>query len=1173
MKNNRLNDYDHIRKSINRDMSKSVFTPRRFAPHQLDLTPGNLNNYLESGVWYNTLSEATNVLQLMQTVSEMVNDKKRVSESAMIDTVNRFLLNRHIVKDWANVYKVNENSKFDLHEKFTSFLEYTNELSYDVHVYDAINDKLNIEGVLFDVVSKNRPVESMRLMDELLDKIEDSGLIKGDKSREGVLFLIDHFAGKKKIIPVDKEYLIDLANVYYFMHHKETLELPEKPQYTPKSILVLGNSEVVKFKDNKIDNTRIVCSILSIFTKYLPELSNDFVIFLDGLCREINEKKILVNKQFVELFMNSVPYVSTPEMDDVCGEIIDLINPDTYNIVYKPAVGDTTLEDFLHAFVDGKIDKVALSKLISDFSETDKMEFEYILDIIGNPSFLDKVKDAYGYDADNNDDIYIKQARVLYILTGLHLSQGDNPICVRLAINMMGMIAELLSHCDMLKDDVKQNFSEYNLTMSKIYTQTHGYNVELDKEVDETIDKIDVALLKNSGKLEKVDEVSSTPYVGLPKLPLENEEVQDICTTLVNAHSGKYEGDTAVLFFVNQLNIIYGYESPESVYKILKSYLDIISILCTKTIVCVGLLNAFKMLINKIGVNALAPYMKYLINSYANAINRVNKNASKYNLGVDEYIAYCDELIEKCNSLGIDTGINIVTRTISAIRALCQNPNSQFNTDDIGFLKHYTTERLTSVVDIDNIDEAIAYVVIFINMGTEEIVDDYIHKIIQFINNSDYRIDNIYSLYYATLILRGRSNLSVIDRLLDAISLNIKKNPAIKVSESVDDPFDNDYFNIDKDKKKKDEKSKDDKDEKKSSKNKKDSKKVEDDEDIDEDEDIDDDFDEEDWDDDDWETYNEDPDKAVKETFDPNVDRIMVAALLEAELAKNQYRYYRKGQMRLFTLSPSEKIRMGLNNNINESIDPYTIMKQHVDIYLTNYDRIMESEAIGFIHEKSNKTNGDKEDGSITGKISKTAKAISKKATNVVKKSHELGQKTSDNFQQFAADFNIIKRQAASAFQKVGDIDKKYSDKVDTLFDRSYMKLKKNVANKNREAILKGSLLPSLSSLIKLGTAAGALTALGQPILGLVTLVGGVGMSAKATKEERQAIADELDVQQKIVEKRLVIADNDNDIESYGMLLKIKNRILKEKARLTYKTNNARAAMRKAEWDKHSNMD
>lgn len=482
-------------------------------------------------------------------------------------------------------------------------------------------------------------------------------------------------------------------------------------------------------------------------------------------------------------------------------------------------------------------------------------------------------------------------------------------------------------------------------------------------------------------------------------------------------------------------------------------------------------------------------------------------------------------------------------------------------------------------MDIDNIDEAIACVVIFINMGTEEIVDDYIHKIIQFINNSDYRIDNIYSLYYATLILRGRSNLSVIDKLLDAITMNIRKNPPPKVStsEAVDDPFDNDYFDIDKQKEKEKEKEEEEKkkkeEEKKSSSKKKDEDNEDEDEDDDIDDDEDDDFDDKDWDDEDdedWDTYNEDPDKAKESTFDTDIDRIMVAALLEAEFAKNQYKYYRRGQMKLFTLSPAEKIRMGLNNRINESISPYAIMGQHIDIYVTNYDRINEASALSYI--KHGKVINESKDEVLSKgkKITKTAKAIGKKSANMVKKSHELGKKTSDNFQQFAADFGIIKRQASSAIHKVGDLDKKYSDKLDTMFDRSYLKIKKNVANKNREAVLRGSLLPSLSSLIKLGTTAGALTALGQPILGLVTLIGGVGVSAKATKEQRQAIADELDVQQKIVEKRLSIADSDNDMESYGMLLKIKNRIIKEKARLTYKTGSARSAMRKAEWDKQT---
>ena len=1172
MKSNRLNDYDHIRRSKNTNGSKNVFTPSKFAKHQLVLTPNNLNNYLESGIWYNTLSEATNVLQLMQTVSEMVNDKRPVSESATIDKVNRFLLNNHIVRDWANIHKVNENSKFDLHEKFTAFLEYTNELSYDIHVYDAINDKLNIEAVLYSIANKGCPVEAMRLMDELLDKVEDSGLIKGDKSREGVLFLIDHFAGKKKIRPVDKEYLIDLANVYYFMHHKDTLDISDRPKYTAKSILVLNNHEVVKFKDNKFDNTRIVCSILSIFIKYLPELNIDFVMFLDGLRREIRDKKILVNKQFVELFMNSIPYVSTPEMDNICADIVDMINPDTYNIVFKPAVGDTTLEDFLHGFVDGKIDKVALSKLISDFSETDKMEFEYILDIIGNPNFLDKVKDAYGYNVDNSADTYKKQIKALYILTGLHLTKGDDSVCVRMSINMMGMIVELLNHCT-LNDDIRQNFSEYALTMSKIYNQTHGDNIELDKDVENAIDRIETALLRNVEKLEGVDEVAATPFIGIRESAdnIYYGNFNEICDSLHKAQRELYSGEAGVLFLTNQLNIIYGgFKTSESTYLILRSYLYLAGATASTSDyhTAKGLLDSFRLIVNP---ERLYMYMKILIPLYANTINKLLKlmpDSVSFDSGL--YIKHCQELISKCDKSNIDTGLSYLNRYMLAIKVCFDgNPDYQEMAKDFEFLKYMEDTHDSEIV---NIHQAIAYIVRHSKVGDRYVIstDCDIQRVINFISTQEYKLEGIALLYYATILLMSRYKRVTIDKLLGVITKNM--NSEKPVAEAVDDPFDNDYFDIDKQKAK--EKEEEDK-KKKEEEKKSSSKKKDEDEDEDEDDDIDDeddDFDDEDWDDEDdedWDTYNEDPDKAKESTFDTDIDRIMVAALLEAEFAKNQYKYYRKGQMKLFTLSPAEKIRMGLNNRINESISPYAIMGQHIDIYVTNYDRINESSAIGYIKHGA-VINESKDEKISKGKITKTAKAIGKKGANVVKKSHELGQKTSDNFQQFAADFGIIKRQASSAIHKVGDLDKKYSDRLDTMFDRSYLKIKKNVANKNREAVLRGSLLPSLSSLIKLGTTAGALTALGQPILGLVTLIGGVGVSAKATKEQRQAIADELDVQQKIVEKRLSIADSDNDMESYGMLLKIKNRIIKEKARLTYKTGSARSAMRKAEWDKQT---
>lgn len=1162
MKSKYLIDYDHIRKSSTIDRSKNMFNSRNYASYELNLSHNNLDKYLESGIWYNTLSEATNVLQLMQDVSEMTKGNPLL-ESKCADRVNRFLLTNHIVQDWANVYKVNENSDFILNDDFKSFLEYANELSYDVKVYDVMDKEFNIENILYSVVSSRCPIESMRLMDELLDKIEDSNLIKDGKVREGVISIVDHFINKKKISTSNGEYLRDLVDIYFFMHHHQDVDMSDKPKFTSSSALVLGSHEVVKGKSDVAANTRLNCSILSIFTKYLPTLNTQFATYLNWLKKEIKDNRIAVEKNFVELFMNTIPYVSTPEIDDVAGEIIELINPDKFDIK-----GEETnkLEDFLNNYIDGRVDDNSLSKLISDFNDSEKNELGSILSYIDKPEFMEKVTLAYSYEPENTNDIYIKQARCLYILIGLLLSDNPGVIYLRSAKTMIDMLEDLLENAE-LTDEERQLFTQYNLTLLKEYRQ--GCKNEIDTDVEEDLEELDEALLKNiKNPPSKLDELATVEYIGLKESAALSLNDENICTYLINIQRNSFSGDKAVLFYINQMILMYDINEIEGYYKFIKNLINIAKSINSEPALSIKLADKILNIINSPDIKILNDSVKLqdVIFDYADLINKISKSQScvksVYNL-TERF----NELLAKLKDMDIETGFSNHIIYLNSIKNTSLNPKASVSSE-IPYAK-YMVESEGEVKPIENIDQAIGYLVSIRPYDNYNLYEAIYTKVLEYVTNAKSlsKLD-ISKLYYATVLSTRNNSLTTAHEL---ITLLTNRAQEATISESVDDPFDNNYFDIDK--KKKDDEDEDDEDVKPKKKPEKKSKVEDDDEDDIDDEDDEDFDDDEDWDDEDdedWDTYNEDPDKAVKETFDPNIDRVMVEALVEAELIKNQYRYYKNGLMRMFTLTPAEKIRMGLNGTINESLTPSAIMKQHIDIYLTNYDKISEATAIKLIHEKSDKKL-DVEGEESKGKLTKTAKAIGKKGVKVIKKSHELGQKTSDNFQQFAADFGIIKRQATSAIHKVGDLDKRYSDRLDTMFDRTFLKLKKNVANKNREAVLRGSLLPSLSSMIKLGTTAGALTALGQPILGMLTLIGGVGVSAKATREERLAIADELTVQQKIVDKRLAIADSDNDVETYAMLLKIKNRIIKEKARITYKTNSARTAMRKSEWDKGSN--
>jgi len=106
--------------------------------------------------------------------------------------------------------------------------------------------------------------------------------------------------------------------------------------------------------------------------------------------------------------------------------------------------------------------------------------------------------------------------------------------------------------------------------------------------------------------------------------------------------------------------------------------------------------------------------------------------------------------------------------------------------------------------------------------------------------------------------------------------------------------------------------------------------------------------------------------------------------------------------------------------------------------------------------------------------------------------------------------------------------------------------------NKNREAIIKGQVIPPASRIIKLAIAGGAAWAV-NPALAVIGAIGMLAISKMASKKERQMLSDELDIELAMCEKRIQMAESNNDMKSLNELLKIQKKLQREKQRLTYR--------------------
>lgn len=146
---------------------------------------------------------------------------------------------------------------------------------------------------------------------------------------------------------------------------------------------------------------------------------------------------------------------------------------------------------------------------------------------------------------------------------------------------------------------------------------------------------------------------------------------------------------------------------------------------------------------------------------------------------------------------------------------------------------------------------------------------------------------------------------------------------------------------------------------------------------------------------------------------------------------------------------------------------------------------------------------------------------------------------------------NVVKSRVMNKGKELNTKQKMASEKLDNFVDNFYDKAQRELSNKNREQVIKGNILPSFSTIIKMAIGSAGLGMI-NPALGAISFVGGLAVSKKGTKKEKQYILDEIEVQLELVEKKISYAESNNDMKALENLLKIKQRLQREKQRIIY---------------------
>ena len=149
------------------------------------------------------------------------------------------------------------------------------------------------------------------------------------------------------------------------------------------------------------------------------------------------------------------------------------------------------------------------------------------------------------------------------------------------------------------------------------------------------------------------------------------------------------------------------------------------------------------------------------------------------------------------------------------------------------------------------------------------------------------------------------------------------------------------------------------------------------------------------------------------------------------------------------------------------------------------------------------------------------------------------------------SDIKLAFKSLKSKMKDLSTKEKSVCQSIDANASVFLNNVEKMLRSDRREAIIKGSLIPSFSRTLKLALGFTAISIF-NPIAGLISIMGYLGASKKLNKRERQLIYDEIETELKVTEKELQMAENDGDMKRYRFLLQYQKKLTREKQRIRY---------------------
>ena len=135
---------------------------------------------------------------------------------------------------------------------------------------------------------------------------------------------------------------------------------------------------------------------------------------------------------------------------------------------------------------------------------------------------------------------------------------------------------------------------------------------------------------------------------------------------------------------------------------------------------------------------------------------------------------------------------------------------------------------------------------------------------------------------------------------------------------------------------------------------------------------------------------------------------------------------------------------------------------------------------------------------------------------------------------------------------KLKDKDKQISNSIDVSVNNLSKGMETALMNDNREAVIKGRILPSASKCIKLACVTGVAWAI-NPAIAVIGAIGAFACNKKLQSKERQLVLDDIEIELKMCERYIKQAEDENDLKKVRQLEIIQRNLQRQQQRIKYK--------------------